>query len=367
MKFYTIIFFSFILASSTYGQNSLLTNDRILKVIYDGLTSMYSYDFDEAHEALDEVRKAYPDHPVTPFFEGLITYWEHYPLIPGQPEADRFTALMEDCVSKAEMMLNKDEDNIEGVFFDLFGRAFYVMFWSDNGKPGKVFPYMNQMYKETIKGFELKDVFNEFYFTCGLYNYYIEVYPDIHPVYKPVAMLFRKGNRYKGLKQLQYCSGNSVFLRVEARLFLALIYLNYENDIKSAQEYAASLYREFPKNPYYTGIYLEILLYNQKYFFAPIILDHLSGMNDEFARMLTHLYNGLYLEKAKHENEKAADEYRLALSLSKKYGAFADHYNAIAWMGLGRYYKAVDKPDLADNYYRKAKEATSYKFILNDR
>lgn len=367
MKSYIIIFFSLILATPLYSQKNLLTNKRILDVIYDGLTSMYSYDFGPAHEALEEVRKEYPDHPVTPFFEGLITYWEYYPLIPGQSEADTFTFLMEDCISKAEKMLDKDENDIEGVFFDLFGRAFYVMFWSDNGKPGKVFPNLNQMYKETLKGFELKDVFNEFYFTTGLYNYYIEAYPEIHPVYKPVAMLFRKGNRDKGLKQLQYCAEHSVFLRVEARLFLSLIYLNYENDIKSAQEYASELYREFPKNPYYAGNYVEILLYNHKYFFVPIILDHLSEMNDDFARMQAHLYNGLYLEKSKIQNDDAVKEYNLALSMAEKYGAFASHYNAIAWMGLGRYYQERRDHSRAEEYFHKAKEATAYKYILNDR
>ncbi len=367
MKIYIILLFSLFFATPLYSQDSLLNNEKILKVIYNGLTAMYGYDFGPAHEALEQVRKEYPDHPVTPFFEALITYWEYYPLLPGQPEADKFTTLMEDCISRAENMLDKDENNIEGVFFDLFGRAFYVMFWSDNGKPGKVFPFLNQMYKETLKGFEFKDVFNEFYFTCGLYNYYIEAYPENHPVYKPIAMFFRKGNRKLGLKQLKYCADNSVFLRVEARLFLSIIYENYEDDFKTAQEYAASLYNEFPGNPYYAGNYLEILLYNHKYFFAPVILDHLSEMENPFAVMQTHLFNGLYLEKGQHDWEKAADEYRQALNLAEKYGPFANHYNAIADMGLGRYFQAKGDRSEALEYFRKARDFTSYDYILKDR
>jgi hypothetical protein len=367
MKSYIILVLGLLLACPLYSQKSLLDNEKILDIIYDGLTAMYNYEFVEAHEALEIVRKEYPDHPVTPFFEGLITYWEYYPLVLGQPQSERFISSMEDCIDKAEKMLDKDENNIEGVFFDLFGRAFYVMFWSDNGKPGKVFPYLSQMYKETLKGFELKDVFNEFYFTCGLFNYYIEVYPEIHPIYKPFALLFRKGDRRLGLEQLQYCADHSVFLRVEARLFLALIYLNYENDLSTAQTYAASLYNEFPRNPYYAGMYLEILLYNHKYFFVPIILDHLKDMKDDFATMEYHLYNALYLEKSEYNMPGAANEYKTALNLAEKYGAFGDDYNAIAWMGLGRYYKSLHNRTKAEEYFRKAKEATSYRYILDDR
>ncbi len=367
MKLYITLILGLLLTTPLYSQKALLTNDRILGVIYDGLTSMYGGKFGPAHEALEQVREEYPDHPVTPFFEGLITYWEYYPLIPGQPEADKFVALMEDCVTRAEKMLNGDEDNIEGVFFDLFGRAFYVMFWSDNGKPGKVFPFLSQMYKETLKGFDLKDDFNEFYFTCGLYNYYIEAYPQNHPIYKPVAMLFRKGNKKTGLEQLKYCAEHAVFLRVEARLYLSLIYLNYEKDYRTAQDYAASLYKEFPANPYYAGNYLEILLYNHKYFFAPILLDHLSGMDNPFATMEAHLYTGLYLEKVKHDWDGAVKEYNLALYLAKKYDAFANHYNAIAYMGLGRYYRSAGNHTEASNYFRQARDATVYDYILNDK
>jgi len=60
----------------------------------------------------------------------------------------------------------------------LFGRAFKAMFWADNGKSGKVVPDLRTMYKRTKEGFELKDRFVEFYFSTGLYNYYIEAYPE---------------------------------------------------------------------------------------------------------------------------------------------------------------------------------------------
>ncbi len=367
MKQLIILILSLILTIPLYSQKTLLDNKKILDVIYDGLTSMYGYKFGPANEALDQVRKEYPDHPVTPFFEALITYWEYYPLIPGETQADKFVSLMEECISRSEKLLDKNEDDIEGVFFDLFGRAFYVMFWSDNGKSGKVYPYLNQMYKETLKGFEMKDNFNEFYFTCGLYNYYIEAYPQNHPIYKPLTLFFKKGDRELGLKQLNYCAQNSVFLRVEAKFFLALIYLNYENDVKTAQEYAAALYKEFPGNPYYTGTYIELLLYNHKYFFVPILLDHLADMKDDFAHMQWQLFRALYAEKSEHKQEEAFNDYIQALEHAEQYGPIANHYMAIACMGLGRYYKVNHNHSKASEYFKKARDVTSYKYILNDK
>ncbi|MGC9344098.1 MAG: hypothetical protein ACP5E3_15450, partial [Bacteroidales bacterium] len=168
--------------------------------------------------------------PAINFLKSFILYWEYYPLVPGHPKEKEFIQLMEDCIRTSEDWVTRESQEMEAIFFDLFSRAFYIMFWADNGKPGKVFPHLNTLYKHTMQGFDLKESFNEFYFTTGLYNFYIEAYPEKHPSYKPVVLFFKGGNKPEGLKQLEYCAENAVFLRVEARFFLALLYLNYKKD-----------------------------------------------------------------------------------------------------------------------------------------
>jgi Tfp pilus assembly protein PilF len=154
---------------------------------------------------------------------------------------------------------------------------------------------------------------------------------------------------------------------VEAKFFLSLLYLNYEKDLKVASEYAADLYREFPENTFYTGKYLEILLYNRKYFFAPVLLNKLKNWDTPFSQMQYHLYSGYFLEKSEKSLGEAKKAYEKALEISEQFGDFTDGYNAIAWMGLSRYYRNKGNSSLSNRYFRQARDATSYEFILEDR
>lgn len=349
------------------GQKQLLENEDILLSAHRCITSTYSYNFDQAKEALAEIEDYTPDHPAVLFLKGFILYWENYPIIPGHPKEAKFLKYMENCIRQSEQWVKKSDRELEAIFFDTFSRAFFAMHWADNGKSGKVFPHLNTLYKHTMEGFELKEEFNEFYFTTGLFNYYIEAYPEKHPAFKPVVILFQKGNKEKGLKQLEYCAENAIFLRVEARFFLALIYLNYEIDLKKASEYAAELYREFPDNSFYTGKYLEILLFNNKYFLAPVLLNHLKKWKDPFSQMQYHLYLGMYLEKSEKKYSEALSEYKKALDISEQFGSFSGTYNAIAYMGMGRYYKMKGEHSKASKHFRMAKNETQYEYIYTER
>ena len=169
------------------------------------------------------------------------------------------------------------------------------------------------------------------------------------------------------MDQLKYCANHAIFLRVEAKFFVSLLYLNYENDLKSASNFASQLYREFSNNPFYTGKYLEILLYDQKYFFAPVLLGKLRKMNDPFADMQYHLFQGMYLEKSENRLASAKKEYQKALDLSVQYGDFTEHYNAIAYMGLGRINKKEGNNSQAEKYFRLARNVSVYDYVIEDK
>lgn len=349
------------------GQTNLLENPVLLGHVKKGLDAIYSFDFEEGERQIQEVSKYTTDHPALYFLKGFEIYWKYFPLTPDSEKAPEFIEMMEECIRISRDRLDKNENDLEAIFFDLFGRSFYVMFWADNGKPAKVFPHLNILYRHTVEGFDLMHVFNEFYFTTGLYNYYIEAYPEKHPAYKPIVALFQDGDKVKGLEELKYCANHAVFLRVEAKLFLSLLYMNYENNPDSASVYAAELYNEFPENPYYAGNYLEILIYNKKYFFAPIILDRLKNDDNEFSRMQYNLFMAMYLEKYEMKYAESKKLYDIAVELSLRYGYFADHYTAMAYMGLGRYYARKGNDSKANKYFRDAGKNTAYDYVLLDR
>jgi hypothetical protein len=366
-KIYFILVLIALQTVQAFSQNVLLKRNDLLPEIREILSLTYGFDFTLARKKLADIQKEIPEHPATTFLEALIIYWENYPLTLQNKNSSAFLKLMEETSLKAESMVEKNPDDLEGIFFALYSRAFYIMFWSDNGKPFKVFPYLNFLYKQTIKGMERKFEFVEFYFSSGLYNYYIEAYPDKHPVYKPVKILFRNGNKTEGLQELGYCAENAVYLRIEAKYFLSLLYLGYENNPKKASEIAAELYKEFPKNICYIGNYANTLLFDKKYSIAEIIIQNMAKNTDTFSLLQRHIHYGYLLEKYKKDYTGSLQEYQSGLELTEEFGENANLYKALAWMGIGRDFKRKGNMAEASRYFKLARTVSSYNYVINDQ
>lgn len=363
---FLVIFLSFF-STFVNAQPKLLENEFFITEIKKGLSNVYNYNFTESRKTLSLIKDIAKGHPALPFFEAFIIYWENYPLTPENPDAEQFLSLLEESNSLSTNILLKDPANIEAIFFDLFSRAFYMMFWADNGKPFKVIPYLSPAYKQLIAGFSLKEELNEFYFPTGLYNYYIIAYPEKHPAYKPLAMLFRKGNKEYGLDLLQYCAENSVFLRTEARFFLSVIFLNYENNYKEASGQASFLYKEFPKNSFYTAHYARILLLNEKFTMADILITHLENEENDYSIMSGNILRAIYLEKYKKDYEAAYSKFQKGFEMSQHYEGPPKEYHAMALMGMGRYHQRQANFSTANRYFKTAKSFCSYDYIINDK
>ncbi len=349
------------------AQDNLLDDPEILRVIHSAINANYAWEFSQAKYETAKVRQKYPDHPVVPFLMALNTYWANFPMIPDSPESDEFNQYIMECLEKAKQMLNKDSDNLEGIFFDLFGRAFYAMYWSDNGKSSKVFPHLNTLYRNTIKGFKLKESFPEFYFSTGLYNYYREAYPEKHPIYKPIARIFSSGNMSLGISQLEYCARHAVYVKAETKYFLSHIYMNYEADFTRASEYASELYKDYPNNYFYTANYLETLLFDKEYSLVPMLLQKLDSSGNRFAMSVRNVFMAMYIEKKEKKPDEAIPLYNIALEKLEYLNDFGAQYRALAYMGLHRCYAQKGLGPQADSYFKMAKSLTNFDYILNDR
>ncbi|KPL16401.1 MAG: hypothetical protein AMS23_01000 [Bacteroides sp. SM1_62] len=190
-KLFILIFFgnSFQYASGV----DLIHDTSTLDQVRIEINQVYNYQFDSANNTLVYLQNTYPNHPVTPFFEGLIYYWKYYPLISGKPGAGEFEQVMEETWQRSRI-LKEYGNQTEGVFFELMSRAFIVMYHADNGRSSKAISHLGKIYRDILASFDLQENFIEFFFITGLYNYYREAYPEAHPVYKPAAVFFRRGD-----------------------------------------------------------------------------------------------------------------------------------------------------------------------------
>lgn len=354
-----------LLPFSGISQANILENPDIQQKIESCLNNTYNYNFKAARSIHGEIENALPKHPVTDFIFALIIYWENMPLLPDDKQTDEFLSSMEKSISRAKDMLKEDPNNMEGVFFDLHARAFIAMFWADNGKFRKVIRDIDNLYRRKMQGSRMKQEFNEFYFSSGLYSYYIEAYLEAHPVYKPIAALFQKGDKEQGLQELQYAIDSATYIQIEAILFMSLIQLNYEKNMSEALEYASILYNNFPNNTYYTGHYLMILLYQEEYELASAILQGLEQKQDEYANMLHLIYDGFLFENKAKDPERAKRLYLKGIEQAEKYGPFADIYKAIAYAGLSRIHEDKGNRNLARRNRKRSKSLSNYEFILS--
>lgn len=350
--------------SAASSQISYLERPDLLEKVEICLQHTYGFSFGEARAIQSELALSTPGHPAPVFLEALIVYWENFPLIPSKEASGRFISLMNKTVELADQYEKYEQTYIESVFFDLFGRAFKAMFYADNGKSGKVIPQLGAMYRNTKKGFELQEQFSEFYFSTGLYNYYIEAYPAAHPAYKPLVSFMHKGDLDLGLKQLSHAINHSVFLKVESILFMSLIQLNYEEDLNSAAIYAERLVRDYPGNIYYQGHLINILLHQHRYEMVKELLATMEQQSDSYTRMIRTLANAFMIEKMPGEEIRSGIAYLETIELAEKFGSYANIYKAMSYMGLSRLHRKSGQEKQADSYARKASNLTTYNFIL---
>ncbi len=351
-----------VLISSFSHGNDLIADTVTMVQIREGINRIYNYEFDTAAYTLDSLRRKYPDHPITSFYEGLIYYWKYYPLIPEQAGSSEFEWAMEESWERADS-LKELQCTSEAVFFDLMSRSFIVMYHADNGRSSRAIPHIGTLYRDILKGFEMQEDFREFMFITGLYNYYREAYPKAYPIYKPATMFFKKGDKDRGLEMLRSAAAESNFLHVEAALFLSLIHVNFENNPDSAVWYASLLHQNYPGNAYFHSKYTEMLLVNRQYEQA---LDHINQLMrlDDYNRMKGSIFRGIYEEKKNRDPETARRHYEAGLYLAEPFGDRANYTKAYAYIGLSRYYMEKEEKKRAREYLKKAKKSTGYSYVF---
>lgn len=351
--------------SVLFAQSSILERPDLLSMADSCLDYSYNFEFAKARHYQKGLEKAIPDNPAPWFLEAMNIYWENFPLTPEDANSDRFIKLLDHCVELSGTLQDNESTRLEGIFFDLFSRAFKAMFWADNGKSGKVIPDLGPMYRHTKEGMVLMEQFNEFYFSTGLYNYYIEAYPQAHPSYKALVAFMQNGDRELGLEQLNYAINHTTFVKVQSILFMTILQLNYENDLEKAAFFAEGLYASYPQNLYFQGLLLVIYLYLEEYEPAGKLMNEIARQGDAYSKLLIAMGTA-YEEEVSGDIDMAESGYLSCIKLAEFIGPFTDTYMAIAYMGLSRIQEEKGMEKEAKKYAKKAEDFTAYTFIIGE-
>ena len=333
----SILFFGLALYISTsLLDGQILKDSTSINLIKRGIDYIYDFQFNNAYKVSAELSNLYPGHPINHLFKGIITYWENYPLITTSAARESFEEEMHTCIEECDKNKNPAVE-AEILLVNLSARGLLLLYYTDNNLSFEVFPLASSTYQCIRRSFDFTAHYSDFYFFTGVYNYYREAYPEVHPIYKTLAFLFPKGNKAKGLKDLQIVAKNSIILKAEAYSFLNLIFLGYENNFQQATYYSKSLHMIYPDNPEYMGSYIKNLMLMKQYNEAENeIASSDSNLKSQFFQAQVTIFKGILQEKKYRDNKLAQQFYLKGIKDISIFRSYGNEYAAYAYFGLSR-------------------------------
>jgi tetratricopeptide (TPR) repeat protein len=338
----------------------ILRDASSLSIVEQCVSNVYNLKFNDARECNKKLNIKYPGHPVMYLLDGMITYWENFPILPTSPARTSYENDMRKCIELCEG--KKDPaDEPEFLLANLSARGMLLLFYTDNDLSKEAFPLAVSTYKYIRRSFDYTDTYNDFYFFTGIYNYYRVAYPEAYPAYKPLAMLFPKGDKQRGINDLHTAATNSILFKAEASSFLSLICLSFENNYEQAFDHSKYLHELYPSNIMYLSIFIRNLLLLKQYDEAEEHIKLLdSTSNNSYFRAQLLIYNGILQEKKYHNYLVAEKDYLKGISDLSAFGYFGNEFAAFGYFGLSRISEKNNRTDNSKTYRKKALELAEF-------
>lgn len=326
-----------LLMCATTLSGQVLKDRAAVDMIKAGIDNIYRLEFDRAEEVHSRLEAAFPGHPVNLLFNGMMTYWKNYPLLPGSAARGSFESDLRTCIQLCEQEEYGPEYEAEITLANICARGLLLLFHADNDMSMNVIPLAIGTYKYVMRAFEFATSYADFYYFTGLYNYYREAYPRIYPVYKPLVALFPRGDEARGLAELAKAAEASIFLRAESYFILTWIYNGYQNDFFRSSVYSKILSDRYPENLLFRSLHIRNLLLLKRYDEAEAIMQKLGNNNpNHFYSGQLLVFKGILQEKKYKNYPLATQYYNEGITALAPIGSYANEYSAYAYFGLSR-------------------------------
>ena len=284
------------------------------------IDQIYGIRFDDAQQTIGVIEKKYPGHPAPKFFDAMIVWWKILLDLSDEKYDDLFYDKLEGVIDFCDEILDAEPDNVDALFFKGGALGFRGRLsgirnnWFDAAADGKdALPLVYRAYEIDSTNVDVQLGF-------GIYNYYAAVIPKKYPMVEPIMIFFPKGDKKKGLEQLNYVAEKGKYARVESIYFLATLYYNFEENYFRSQRYTEKLVDLFPYNPRFHRM-LGRVLYRRNYTDSSVavfkeILDraenNIPGYNDQAKREST------YYIALNHKNNSETDSARYYFEMCYK-------------------------------------------------
>ncbi len=346
--------------SNSIAQEFLLEDSMLIDRMNRAIDHIYNFEFDTAYLEIDTLENQLGNHPANHLLRSMILYWRDRPFKEDTDPYIEYLKELETAIELAEPFQENEDLKEEGEFYIMAGYGLLADFYNSVGQRMKAVGSAKKAYNSLKLGFTLKEKFPDFYFSSGVYNYYREKFPELHPFYKTFLWVFMSGDMDMGLEQLKVATEEGVFMQREAFIYLFHIYLRYENKPDMALPYTQILVDRFPGNYKFKCLYIESLIYNNNNdTISRDMIDSLINHNNTYYQMAGNLFSGLISEQL--DKIEAARYYlRIALEKYEEMGRDDNHYLSLIYTGMARI--AIDQDDdkNARKYYKLALKTDPY-------
>jgi tetratricopeptide (TPR) repeat protein len=235
-------------AAAPAPSGSILNDPAFQEQAKKGLDALYNMDFAAADEVFNQLAAHYPDHPVSPFLRGLLPWWAMQLEPDDTSQDDAFLAAMDEVIDRCDRRLKADSGDVDAMFFKSGALAFRGRLHSDRGR------YLRAARDGKEALHYLRDVVardpgnDDLYFGLGLFDYLADVAPKRYKILRPFTLFFPKGDRARGLAELDRAMTRGHFVPTETAFSLLQIHYVFEEDYGQALKMVEWLRQRYPDN-----------------------------------------------------------------------------------------------------------------------
>lgn len=360
MKFNFLLIFCLLI--NLYSQES-----QYDKLVKQGVNQIYNLDFDEAQKTFAQFKSEFPKHPAGNFFEAMVIWWRINLDMDNEKYDKELLKKLDQTIDYCDELIDKNEEDADAIFFKGGALGFRGLLYSIReswfnaaGDGSKALPLVKKVYNLDPSNVDAQLGF-------GIYNYFSAALPQKYPVVKPLMVFLPKGDKAKGIKQLEYVARSGKYANIESKYTLLKIYHQFENDIDKSMEYAESLFNDFPNNTVFHRYLGQIHIKKNGYLRASEIFEDIYercnkkmvGYNERVKR------EAIYYIGVKHRMEKdiakAIAAFEETEILSKKVDTEEEtgfYVNSILYLGMLN--DLAGKRDKAKKYYEQVADMKDF-------
>lgn len=309
---FSFLFLPFILSAGNW--NIVSSTPQYKAWVDEGIQHMYNGEYFKADDAFNQLKAALPNHPVYRVLKAFNLNWQWWPL----KTENNLKTLMVDYLNEAsdacrKRLASPSTADEETMFLYYASEGLLSRLAMEDGHYAESVGHAKNAYAYVKKGFLLMDKFPDFYFSTGVYNFYREKFPELHPALKPLVYFMDKGDVSLGIIQVKKSYYVSLFSKAESINYLASIFLKYLNDPKSFLPYSTDVTHKFPNNLFFLMKHGETLIALNDFEKAKPIIKKLYASNNAYYMMVS-LYQLAMVQLSEGQTAEAIKSAELALA-----------------------------------------------------